>query len=217
LQIRRSISSFASISLFLFLYLFSCRALANNETGHLNYVDDLLRGFARLCYVVSEYSKAPNIYILTSAESLRPAVFSPVNPILTCSRPERESLGIAFAFLSAVGFGHAQYLSITYIQFGADQTELGIAGGLGGVARESGGAIAVTTFQTILVSVQTSYAARHVVPAAVAAGASQSVANAVASALPLGAEALGQVQGVTTAIATAAGAAFTESYVQGLK
>lgn len=76
--------------------------------------------------------------------------------------PERESMGIAFAFLSAVGFGYSQYLSITYIQFGAEQIELGIAGGLAGVARESGGAVAVTVFQTILVNVQTSYEARHV-------------------------------------------------------
>lgn len=38
---------------------------------------------------------------------------------------------------------------MTYIQFDADQIQLGIAGGLAGVARESGGAVAVTAFQTI--------------------------------------------------------------------
>jgi hypothetical protein len=72
--------------------------------------------------------------------------------------PERESQGITFTFLSAAGFGYAQYLSITYIQFGAEQIELGIAGGLAGVSRESGDAVAVTVYQTILVNVQTSYA-----------------------------------------------------------
>lgn len=96
--------------------------------------------------------------------------------LLAYVTPEREGLGVAFAFLSAAGFGYAQYLSIAYIQFGAEQIELGIAGGLAGVARESGGAVAVTTFQTILVNVQTSYASRHVVPAAEAAGASPKVA-----------------------------------------
>lgn len=56
--------------------------------------------------------------------------------LLAYITPEREGLGIAFAFLSATGFGYAQYLSIAYIQFGADQIELGIAGGLAGVARQ---------------------------------------------------------------------------------
>lgn len=135
--------------------------------------------------------------------------------LLAYTTPAREGLAIAFAFLSATGFGWAQYLSITYIQFGADQTELGIAGGLAGVAREGGGAIAVTVFQTILVSVQSNYASSHVVQAAEKAGASQKVAEAVAAALPLGT--VSSVKGVTTAIATAAGAAFTESYVHGLR
>jgi hypothetical protein len=37
---------------------------------------------------------------------------------------------IAFVFLAEVGFGWAQYLSIAFIQFGVDQVELGISGGL---------------------------------------------------------------------------------------
>ncbi|OAG00551.1 MFS general substrate transporter [Paraphaeosphaeria sporulosa] len=131
--------------------------------------------------------------------------------------PERESCGIAFAFLSSTGYGYAQYLSIAYIQFGADQTELGISGGLAGVARYSGGAVAVTLFLTILNTVQTSWASIHVVAAAEAAGASPATASAVLAALPLGAAALEKVQGLTTAIAEAAGAAFVQSYVEGVK
>lgn len=38
--------------------------------------------------------------------------------LLAYANPERQGLAIAFAFLSAVGFGYAQYLSIAYIQFG---------------------------------------------------------------------------------------------------
>jgi len=137
--------------------------------------------------------------------------------LLAYVTPAHENLGIAFAFLTATFYGYAQYLSIAYIQFGADQVELGIAGGLAGVARYAGGAVAVTTFASILVSVQTSYAVSHVIPAAEAAGASPQVAEAVLAALPLGAAALKKVQGLTTDIATAAGAAFIESYVQGVK
>lgn len=81
--------------------------------------------------------------------------------LLAYATPEREGAAVAFAFLSATGFGYAQYLSITYIQFGADQIELGIAGGLAGVSRESGGAVAVTVFQTILVDVQKRFLPQH--------------------------------------------------------
>ncbi|KAK4994440.1 hypothetical protein LTR66_005528 [Elasticomyces elasticus] len=137
--------------------------------------------------------------------------------LLAYITPERQALGISFAFLSAVGFGYAQYLSITYIQFGADQVELGISGGLAGVSRTAGGAVAATVFLTVLFSVQEGYAATHVVPAAEAAGASPAVAEAVAKALPLGSAALKKVPGLTAAIAEAAGAAFVESFVQGLK
>jgi hypothetical protein len=56
-----------------------------------------------------------------------------------------------------------------------------------------------------------------VVQAAEVAGASPKVAEAVAAALPLGAEALEKVSGLTTAIADAAGAAFVESIVHGLR
>ena len=130
---------------------------------------------------------------------------------------ERESLGIAFAFLVAMFYGYGQYLSIAYIQFGADQLELGIAGGLAGVARYAGGAVAVTLFQTILTTTQTKYAVNHVISAAEAAGASPTVAKAVFAALPSGTTALESVQGLTTAIAEAAGAAYVKSYVQGVK
>ncbi len=131
--------------------------------------------------------------------------------------PERESLGIAFAFLTATFYGYAQYLTIAYIQFGADQVELGIAGGLAGVARYAGGAVAVTLFESILISVQVPYAAKHVIAAAEAAGASPKTALAVLEALPQGSAVLEKVQGLTTKIAEAAGGAFIDSYVQGVK
>jgi hypothetical protein len=131
--------------------------------------------------------------------------------------PERESTAIAFAFLSSMGYGYAQYLSIAYIQFGAEQTELGIAGGLAGVARYAGGAVAVTLFATILTTVQSSWASTHVIAAAEAAGASPTTATNILAALPLGAAALEKVQGLTMAIAEAAGGAFIQSYVEGVR
>jgi hypothetical protein len=40
-------------------------------------------------------------------------------------------------------------LSITFIQFGVPQVELGISGGLAGVSRFAGGAIAISVYSTI--------------------------------------------------------------------
>nr|OQO28755.1 hypothetical protein B0A51_02524 [Rachicladosporium sp. CCFEE 5018]OQO32478.1 hypothetical protein B0A51_00267 [Rachicladosporium sp. CCFEE 5018] len=137
--------------------------------------------------------------------------------LLAIITPEKKSEAIAFAFLSATGYGYAQYLSIAYIQFGADQSELGIAGGLAGVARYAGGAVAVAIFSTILSTTQSKYAITHVVAAAEAAGASPETAQAVFAALPLGAAALEKVPGLTTAIATAAGGALVQSYVEAVK
>ncbi|KEF54129.1 uncharacterized protein A1O9_09924 [Exophiala aquamarina CBS 119918] len=131
--------------------------------------------------------------------------------------PERQDLGICFAFLCSTFYGYSQYLSITWVQFGAEQTELGIAGGLAGVARYAGGAVAVTTFSTIMLTAQTSYANTHVVAAAEAAGASADTANAVLAALPMGAAALEKIPGLTPAIAEAAGSAFVQSWVEGVK
>jgi hypothetical protein len=50
--------------------------------------------------------------------------------LMALATPDRKGMMIAFVFLTETGFGWAQYLSIAYIQFGVDQTELGIAGGL---------------------------------------------------------------------------------------
>jgi hypothetical protein len=145
------------------------------------------------------------------------AVMTFFGGMLAFVKPGQEGMGIAFAYLSATGYGYAQYLSIAYIQFGADQVELGIAGGLAGVARYAGGAVAVTMYAAILLNTQASTAVTVVPAAAEAAGASPAVAQAVAAALPLGAAALEKVQGLTTAIATAAGAAYVESWVKAVQ
>lgn len=64
---------------------------------------------------------------------------------------------------------------------------------------------------------QSSNAARLVPAAAVAAGLDPANAPALLAALPLGATALAEVPGITTEIMAAAGAAFQQSYVVGLR
>ncbi|EXJ91935.1 hypothetical protein A1O3_00485 [Capronia epimyces CBS 606.96] len=131
--------------------------------------------------------------------------------------PERKSSAMAFIFLSLMGYGWAQYLSIAYIQFGADQKELGIAGGLAGVARNAGGAIAVGVYSTVLKNTQGSRAASLVPKVAIAAGLPSSSVPAVLKALPLGSKALQAVPGMNSKIAAAVGIAWRESYGWGLR
>lgn len=124
---------------------------------------------------------------------------------------------VAMVFLNQVFFGWAQYLSIAYVQFGCEQTELGISGGLAGVARFAGGAVAISIYTTILTNVSSTNMAKLVPAAVTAAGLPGSSVAALLAALPLGAAALAKVPGITTKIAVAAGAAFQESYVVGLR
>jgi len=131
--------------------------------------------------------------------------------------PERKAAGVAVAFFTSFFFGFVEYLTTTFIQFGADQIDLGIVGGLGGAGRGGGGCIASSVFSTILTTVQTQWANTHVPAAAVAAGASANTARAILAAMPGGAAAVQKVPGVTLAIAEAAGAAYQQSYVEGVK
>ncbi|OAG37836.1 hypothetical protein AYO21_07942 [Fonsecaea monophora] len=134
--------------------------------------------------------------------------------LFALGRPGRVAPLIFICACSGITYSWAAYLGIAYIQFGAEQVDLGIAGGLAAVTRYAGALIATTVFSTILNNTLTSEAVKRVIPAAEAAGASQAVAQQVLSALPLGADALAKIQGATTAIIAAAGSAFTESYVK---
>ncbi|KAF9888265.1 hypothetical protein FE257_008834 [Aspergillus nanangensis] len=137
--------------------------------------------------------------------------------LLALATPDRFGLVVAFVFLSEVGFGWAQYLSIAYIQFGTDQVELGVSGGLAGVSRFAGGSIAIAIYTTILTNVQGSAAKTLVPPAAMGAGLPGDSVEALMAALPIGAAALEKVPGITTEVIAAASAAFQQSYVVGLR
>ncbi|KAH7023911.1 fungal trichothecene efflux pump [Ilyonectria destructans] len=137
--------------------------------------------------------------------------------LLALGTPDRFGMVIAFIFIAEVGFGWAQYLSIAFIQFGTDQVELGISGGLAGVSRFAGGAIAISVYTTILTNVQSSSMLKLVPAAALKAGLPEDSIEKLLAALPLGSAALQQVPGITTDIMVAAGAAFQQSYVVGLR
>jgi hypothetical protein len=137
--------------------------------------------------------------------------------LLAMVTPYNKGTMIAFAFLMQTFFGWAQYESIAFTQLGVPQIELGISGGLAGVARFAGGSLATAIYTTVLTNTQTSKAAELVPAAAEAAGASSANAQALLAAFPLGADAIAQVPGVTADIIAAASDAFKWSYAYGLK
>ncbi|KAF2671972.1 MFS general substrate transporter [Microthyrium microscopicum] len=145
------------------------------------------------------------------------AVMTIFGALLALATPNNRAMIMVFVFICEGAYGWAQTLSIAWIQFGVPQTELGISGALAGVARWTGGAIASSMYLTILANTQGKKAAQLVPAAAMKAGASSSTAQALLKALPLGATAIAKVANTTPAMVQAAGAAFVQSYVVGLR
>lgn len=86
-----------------------------------------------------------------------------------------------------------------------------------GVSRFAGGSVAISIYTTILTNVQGTQAAKLVPPAAIGAGLPEDSVAALLAALPLGSAALAEVPGISMEIIAAAGAAFKQSYVVGLR
>lgn len=131
--------------------------------------------------------------------------------------PSNKGIMIAFAFLEQTFFGWAQYESIAFTQLGVHQHDLGMSGGLAGVARYAGGSLAQAIYTSILANTQSARAAATVPQAAMRAGANLATAEGVLAAFPLGSTALAKVPGVNPDILAAAGEAFQWSYAHGLK
>ena len=98
-----------------------------------------------------------------------------------------------------------------------DQEDLGVSGGLSGVARNGGGVVALTVCSTILANVQASSMKKLVPAAALAAGLPLTSIESLLVALPLGKAALAKVPGLTEKVLAAALAAFQQSYVVALR
>ncbi len=135
--------------------------------------------------------------------------------LLALGKPTNMGMMMAFVFICEMAYGWAQTLSITWIQFGVPQTELGISGALAGVARWTGGALSSSIYLAILSNVQASQAKKLIPAAAIAAGASESAARALITAIGAGTAA--DVPGITDAIVAAAAGAFTQTYVVALR
>ncbi|OAG36682.1 hypothetical protein AYO21_09066 [Fonsecaea monophora] len=137
--------------------------------------------------------------------------------LLALTTENTRAMSIVFCFFCATFYGWAQYLSITYVQFGAEQTELGIAGGLAGTGRYAGTSVASTVYVTILSNAVSSNGVKKVIPAVMRAGASRALAQQVLAALPSGLGAVAAVPGTTDSIVAAAALAWRDTYVAGVR
>lgn len=131
--------------------------------------------------------------------------------------PYNKGLMIAFTFLEQTFFGWAQYASISFAFFGVHQHDLGVAGGLSGMARFAGGSLAQAIYVTIMTNTQSSRAAATVPQAAIAAGLPASSAAELLATFPLGAAALQNLPGMTAEALAAASTAYKWSYAHALQ
>lgn len=141
-------------------------------------------------------------------------VFSGLGALIT---PFNKGMMLAFIFLLQTFFGWAQYISIAFTQLGVPQLDLGMSGGLAGVARFAGGSLATAIYTTVLTNSQTSRAASTIPKAAIEAGLSSSAAAEVLPAFAKGAAALQEIPGMTTEILAKLGLEYAWSYCYGLK
>ncbi|KAK4902445.1 hypothetical protein LTR49_027041, partial [Elasticomyces elasticus] len=122
---------------------------------------------------------------------------------------------IGFVIVAAFGVGASQIIGLLIIQFGAADDRIGVATGLTGSIRASGGAIAIAIYGSIIRNKVSQNLVPEVAQAALAAGLPPSAAEAFITALTSGSvTALGAVQGVTPAIIAAGGDAVKTVYAQ---
>lgn len=115
---------------------------------------------------------------------------------------------IALTFLEMAAHGYSVFLCYSYVQQGAEQIELGIAGGLCGVIRFAGASLAQATYSTILSNRQTSQAGKLIPKAVLAAGLPESSLSSFLAAFPKNQTGLREIRGLSTAVLLAAGEAY---------
>lgn len=119
--------------------------------------------------------------------------------LLAMVTPYNKGTMIAFCFIEQMFFGWAQYESIAFTQLGVRQIDLGISGGLAGVARYAGGSLAQAIYTTILANTQSERAAKIVPEAAVRLGLGSEEAQQLLAAISTGAtDVISQIPGIVS-------------------
>ncbi|KIW17974.1 hypothetical protein PV08_05169 [Exophiala spinifera] len=132
--------------------------------------------------------------------------------LLALGTKHNMALMMVFSFLCQFGFGYQVPLSMTFLQFGAPQTELGVSGGLAGGGKWTGAWLASSIYTTVL-SNSLRNESKHKVPAAaIKAGLPAADVPALMIALNQGSDALEKVPHMTGSILAAARNSLFDSY-----
>ncbi|OQV04625.1 hypothetical protein CLAIMM_09480 [Cladophialophora immunda] len=125
---------------------------------------------------------------------------------------------IVLVALAAFWVGASQLMGILLIQFGAEDRHIGVATGLIGSVRSTGGAIAIAIYGTIIRDKATSDIVPRVAAAAVEAGLAPSEVPSFILALTSGsASALASIKNITPAIIAAGADAIKTVYAEAFK
>ena len=84
--------------------------------------------------------------------TLTASVFSLVlwGSLMAMITPFNKWTMVAFVCLGQISYGWAAYLAVTFTQLGVPQEYLGISGGLAGLARYAGGAVASASYSSAI-------------------------------------------------------------------
>ncbi|CAK7208050.1 hypothetical protein SEUCBS139899_010884 [Sporothrix eucalyptigena] len=147
------------------------------------------------------------------------SVFSLVlwGSLMALVTPTNKALMIALVVLGQISYGVAAYLGVTFTQLGVPQTYLGISGGLAGLARYGGGAVASASYSSAIGNgIKTK--GGEITAAALAAGLPQSSASLIMPAvIANGPSGIAKIPGVTDAVSSAVAAAYKTAAAFGLR
>lgn len=147
------------------------------------------------------------------------SVFSLVlwGSLMALVTPYNKAMMIAFVVLGQISYGWAAYLAVTFTQLGVPQIYLGISGGLAGLARYAGGAVASACYSSAIGNGLKTKGAVLIPKAALDAGLPRSSLDQLMAAVPQGVAAISKVPGVTPAVNEAVGVAYKYAAAFGLR
>lgn len=132
--------------------------------------------------------------------------------------PYNKAAMVAFVCLGQISYGWAAYLAVTFTQLGVPQEFLGISGGLAGLARYAGGAVASASYSSAIGNGLQKRGWELIPSAAREAGLPEgSVDQLMAAVIGSGPGAIANIQGVTPSVTEAVTTAYKWSMAFGLR
>lgn len=132
--------------------------------------------------------------------------------------PYNKAMMVAFVCLGQISYGWAAYLAVTFTQLGVPQEFLGISGGLAGLARYAGGAVASASYSSAIGNGIQKRGWELIPPAALDAGLpEESLETLMSAVISGGPAAISKIQGVTPQVTEAVAMAYKWSVAFGLR